>query len=170
MPLVETVSLQRAAARDAAPLAALHTAVADHLTKTYGLGPWSGKTTEKGVLFAMRTTQVYVARLSGEMVGALRLTTKKPWAIDSSYFTACQKPLYLLGMAVTPDRQRQGIGRTCLERVKQLAVDWPAEAVRLDAYDAKAGAGKFYARCGWSETGRATYRGAALIYYELVVK
>jgi hypothetical protein len=44
-----------------------------------------------------------------------------------------------------------------------------ADAIRLDAYDAKAGAYGFYASCGFTERGRATYRQAALIYYELLI-
>ena len=162
-------SLQPATTDDAAALAALHTAVAAHLTKLHGQGPWSAATSEKSVLFAMRNSQVYVARMGTELVGTLRLATKKPWAIDTSYFSACRKPLYLLAMAVTPDRQRQGIGRRCLKAAEQIAKARPADALRLDAYDAKAGAGGFYARCGWKETGRVTYRGAPLIYYELLL-
>jgi len=154
---------------DAASLAKLHTAVADHLTGLYGRGPWSSKTFEKGVQYAMRTSQVFIARLDGEMVGSLRLATKKPWAIDTSYFSPCRMPLYLLAMAIAPTRQRQGIGRRCLNEVKRIAKAWPADAIRLDSYDAKAGAGGFYARCGLVETGRAAYRGAPLVYYELVL-
>ena len=41
-----------------------------------------------------------------------------------------------------------------------------AAAIRLDAYDSTAGAGGFYARCGYREVGRVTYRGTALIYFE----
>jgi hypothetical protein len=63
---------------DAGSLATLHTAVADHLTGLHGRGPWSSKTSEKGVLYAMRTSQVFVARLDTEIVGTLRLATKKP--------------------------------------------------------------------------------------------
>jgi GNAT superfamily N-acetyltransferase len=114
----------------------------------------------------MRTSRVFVARLGTEVVGTLRLTTKKPWAIDTSYFSPCPRPLYLLAMAVTPSKQGQGIGRRCLQNALQIAESWPADGIRLDAFDAKAGAGGFYARCGWTETGRACYRGAPLIYYE----
>jgi GNAT superfamily N-acetyltransferase len=160
-------SLKPATIGDAAPLAVLHTAVANHLTEKFGTGPWSAATSEKGILFAMRTSQVYVARLGNEMVGTLRLQTKKPWAIDTSYFPACKKPLYLLAMAITPAKQRQGLGRECLEEIKSIAKAWPADALRLDAYDAKAGAGGFYSSCGWHETGRVTYRGVPLIYYHL---
>lgn len=161
--------LQPANFRDAAALAALHTAVADHLTQLHGNGPWSPKTTEKGVLFALRHSKIFVARLDQKIIGTLRLTTKKPWAIDTSYFTPARKPLYLLAMTIEPARQRQGFGAQCIEEAKRVAKAWPADAIRLDAYDAKAGAGGFYARCGFTERGRATYRGTPLIYYELIL-
>src|SRR5512140_795816 len=138
-------SFQAATVEDATPLAALHTSVAADLTGRYGHGPWSSKTSPKGMLHAMRTSRVFVAREGDEIVGTLRLTRKKPWAIDISYFTACTVPLYLLSMAVTPAKQRQGIGRRCLEEAKRIAWEWPADAIRLDAYDATAGAGEFYA-------------------------
>jgi len=161
--------LQPATIADAAPLAALHIAVADHLTGLHGHGPWSSRTSEKGVLYAMRASQVFVAREGREIIATLRLATKKPWAIDTSYFTPCQRPLYLLAMAVTPAKQRRGIGRRCLEEAAKIARAWPADAIRLDAYDADAGAGGFYARCGYAEVGRATYRNTPLIYYELLL-
>ena len=151
------------------PLAALHTAVADHLTSKHGRGPWSARTSEKGVLLALRVSRVFVAREGDEIVGTLRLTTRKPWAIDTRYFTLCNTPLYLLAMAITPARQRQGIGKRCLEEARQLARAWPADALRLDAFDADAGAGPFYARCGFTEVGRASYRQTPLIYYELLL-
>jgi GNAT superfamily N-acetyltransferase len=161
-------SFQPATASDAASLATLHTLVADHLTELHGHGPWSAKTSEKNVLYAMRTSRVFVARLGVKIVGTLRLTTKKPWAIDTSCFSPCRRPVYLLAMAVTPAKQRQGIGRRCMKEAERIARAWPADALRLDAYDAKAGAGGFYAKCGLAERGRASYRGAPLIYYESI--
>jgi GNAT superfamily N-acetyltransferase len=115
----------------------------------------------------MRVSSVFTVREGSEIVATLRLATRKPWAIDASYFSTCRNPLYLTAMAVTPARQRQGIGKWCLEKAVQIARDWPADTIRLDAYNAPAGAGPFYARCGWSEVGRASYRNAPLIYYEL---
>jgi GNAT superfamily N-acetyltransferase len=53
-----------------------------------------------------------------------------------------------------------------LDRALEVARDWPADAVRLDAYDAPAGAGPFYEKCGWEERGRVVYRKCPLIYYE----
>ena len=163
------IKLQPATTADAPALAALHTAVAEHLTRLHGPGPWSAGTSEKGVRFAMRNMKVFVARQGREIIATLRLATRKPWAINRSYFGPCQKPLYLLSMAVTPDRQRQGIGRHCMEEVKRIAKAWPADAIHLDAYNARAGAGPFYERCGYTEVGRVNYRNAPLIYYELLL-
>ena len=170
MRKVKSISLKPGTADDAAALAALHTAVAEHLTAAHGQGPWSSKTTEAGVLFALRNMHVLVARDGAEIIATLRLATKKPWAIDTAYFTPCVRPLYLLSMAVTPDRQRQGIGSRCLEEVQKVAKKWPADAIRLDAYDATAGAGPFYARGGYTEMGRVVYKNAPLIYYERLLK
>jgi GNAT superfamily N-acetyltransferase len=164
---MSALKLQPAKTSDATALAALHTAVADHLTQLHGRGPWSSQSSEKGVLFAMCNSKVFVARDGGEIIGTLRLAVKKPWAIDVDYFTPARKPLYLLAMAIAPARQRKGLGAQCLAEAKRIAQAWPADAIRLDAYDAAAGAGGFYERCGFAECGRATYRGAPLIYYEL---
>jgi len=154
---------------DASELAALHTEVAEHLTQSHGRGPWSTKTSKKGVLFALRTSRVFVAKEAGKIVGTLRLATKKPWAVDVNYLTPCKRPLYLLAMAVAPARQREGIGRWCLSEAWKAARAWPADAVRFDAYDAAAGAGDFYSRCGCMEKGRVTYRGTPLIYFEVLL-
>lgn len=159
-------SFDPAVPTDAPILAALHTAAAEDLTRRYGQGPWSMKTSEKGVLQAMRTSQVFVARQGRELAGTLRLTTTKPWAIDINYFSPCRRPLYLLSMAIVPQWQRAGLGRRCLEEAKRVARNWLADALRLDAYDADAGAGPFYSRCGFREVGRNTYRGVPLIYFE----
>ena len=162
--------LTLAVAEDAPALAALHTAVAEDLTRRYGKGHWSSPMSEKAVLLGMRTAKVFAARdESGAIVATLRLATKKPWAIDKSYFTACRTPLYLHSMAVAPELQHRGIGRLCIEEAKRIGREWPANAIRLDAYDAEAGAGGFYGKCGFLEVGRVTYRNTPLIYFEMLL-
>ncbi|HEY7568008.1 MAG TPA: GNAT family N-acetyltransferase [Gemmatimonadaceae bacterium] len=158
-----------ATAEDAAAIAALRMAAADTLTREYGPGHWSSAVSERGVLHAMRTSRVFVMRRGDELVATLRLATKKPWAIDTSYFTVCKRPLYLTDMAVAPSSQRRGVGRLCVDEARDLARDWPGDAIRLDAYDAAAGAGPFYAKCGFREVGRVTYRGTPLVYFEMLV-
>ena len=152
---------------DAAAIAALRTAVAQHLTKDFGPGHWSAVATERGVLRHLRESQVLVARAPSGLVATLRLATRKPWSIDQLRYAPSRLPLYLSDMAVTPEHQRRGVGRLCLEEAARLARAWPADAIRLDAYDAPAGAGAFYAKCGFHEVGRAAYRGTPLIYFEL---
>jgi GNAT superfamily N-acetyltransferase len=72
-------------------------------------------------------------------------------------------------MAVHPDEQRQGLGRLCIQEARRIATAWPSDAIRLDAYDAAAGAGEFYSKCGFREVGRVTYRKAPLIYFEALL-
>jgi len=117
----------------------------------------------------MRTSQVFVARVGPELTGTLRLTTTKPWAIDIHYFSPCRKPLYLLSMAIAPQWQRQGLGRRCLDEARCIGRSWLADALRLDAYNADAGAGPFYESCGFREVGRNTYRAVPLIYFETLL-
>jgi predicted N-acetyltransferase YhbS len=154
---------------DAPAIAELRTSVAEHLTRQFGKGHWSSCVTEKSVLRTINTSRVLVARNNGEIIGTLRLATKKPWAIDLSYFKSVSRALYLHDMAVTPDRQRRGIGRQLVEEAKAVAQAWPSEAIRLDAYDSDAGAGPFYAKCGFFEVGRKSYRGVPLVYFELML-
>ena len=163
------LSLQVATAEDVSALVSLRTAVNEHLTTQYGKGYWVSGATEKGILFAMKRGTVYVARDRHELIATLTLSTRKPWAIDTKYFSASKQPLYLTGMEVSPERQRKGIGRLCLDEACRIAREWPADAIRLDAYDTAAGAGEFYRKYGFREVGRATYRKAPLIYFEMVV-
>lgn len=158
--------LEEASVDDAIALAKLHVAVARDLTEKFGNGPWSSEPTERGVRFAMRRATVFVARDKSGIFATLHLTTKKPWAIDVDYFTECETPLYLIAMAVSPERQRKGVGARCVAEAARIAKAWPGGAIRLDAYDHAAGAGDFYAKCGFTEKGRKVYRRCPLIYFE----
>jgi GNAT superfamily N-acetyltransferase len=161
--------LETAGPDAASAIAALRNAVAQDLTLRFGKGHWSGCASEKSVLRDIRTARVCVAWDDGRAIATLLLATKKPWAIDTAYFTPCKRPLYLTSMAVAPELQRRGIGRRCLEEARRIVRAWPADAIRLDAYDAEAGAGAFYAKCGFREVGRVTYRTVPLVYFEQLV-
>jgi ribosomal protein S18 acetylase RimI-like enzyme len=167
--ITRSLRFEGAVPADAPALAALHTAVALDLTARYGVGHWSGKWTEKGALFSLRSSQVRVVRSEGRTIATFALATRKPWAIDTKYFQAAIRPLYLLNMAVAPELQRRGIGRLCVEEAVRLAKAWPGDAIRLDAYDAMAGAGGFYARTGFREVGRVSYKRTPLIYFEALL-
>jgi|SRR3954468_4913094 ribosomal protein S18 acetylase RimI-like enzyme len=163
------LSFTLAGPTEAAALAELRSAAARDLTRRYGEGHWSVEPSERGALADLRHAEVWVARRRRAIVGTYRLATKKPWAIDRTYFSDCRRPVYLTNMAVHPEFQRQGIGRRCLEHALDRVRRWPADAIRLDAYDADAGAGGFYDRCGFREVGRVTYRSTPLVYFELLL-
>ena len=154
---------------DAALIAVLRTAAADDLTRRYGHGHWSSPVSEPTIRRGMRGTRVIVAREGDRVVGTLALATRKPWTIDATCFTAVRTPLYLTDMAVDPAVQRRGIGRHLLAEAVALARAMPVDAIRLDAYDCEAGAGPFYAKCGFREAGRVLYRSTPLIYFELLL-
>lgn len=151
---------------DAGAIAQLRTDAADHLTGRFGKGPWSSRTTPRGVAGDLARGIVVLAHDGSALVGTLSLTTRKPWAIKPEYFTPARCPLYLINMAVAPGWQGRGVGRQMLAEAEAIARAWPADAIWLDAFDAPAGAGGFYARCGYTEVRRALYRGNPLVYLE----
>ena len=151
---------------DADDVAALRSAVALDLTRRFGQGHWSAVAAQRAVVRDIRTAVVLAVRDPRRLVATVRLSAKRPWAIDPAFFTATDRVLYLTDMAVQPELQGRGIGRRALEYATAVALAWPAGAIRLDAYDGPAGAGPFYERCGYREVGRVTYRKTPLIYYE----
>lgn len=160
--------------RDATPkdvgvIAALQNAVTGALTARFGEGHWSTLTSERAAELALRHARVRLGCAGKRALTVLRLATKKPWAIDVSYFTPVKRPLYLTGMAVSVPHWGRGLGRLAMDDAQTVARTWPADAIRLDAYDAPAGAGAFYVQCGFRERGRVTYRNDPLVYYELIL-
>jgi GNAT superfamily N-acetyltransferase len=160
------LTFRDATLKDVPLIAAIQNAAAGALTARYGEGHWSALVTERGTALALRHARVRVGRDGKRILTVLRLATKKPWAIDVSYFTAVKRPLYLTGMGVSVAHQGHGLGRLAIEDALKVAREWPANAIRLDAYDADAGAGRFYASCGFQERGHVVYRGDPLVYYE----
>jgi len=143
-------------------------AAAERLTRDFGDGHWSAHTNEAAVLRDIRASHVLAIRNGGQIVGTLALQTKKPWAIDLSYFSPCKKALYLINMAVAPEHQRSGFGRALMAEALNVARSFRADAIRLDAYDSAAGAGGFYRKCGYTQVGSKSYRGVPLLYFELM--
>jgi len=164
------VKLELATADDVRSLLSLHLAANQLLTSQFGRGLWSGGVpTARGLLFSMRIAKVYVARRRNQAIATLTLSTRKPWAIDRKCFSPGKRPLYLTSMAVSPDHQRKGVGKLCIDEARRIAIAWQSDAICLDAWDAEAGAGEFYRKCGFREVGRATYRNAPLIYFEMLL-
>lgn len=163
------LSVVLAGVADAAGVAALRTATAADLTARFGAGPWSMPATGRGVLWHLRQGDVLVAREAGRIVGTLALARRKPLAIDPAFFTRAKRPLYLVSMAVAPDRQGRGVGRVLMAAAADRARRRRGDAIRLDAYQGEAGAGRFYVKCGYAERGRVVWRDARLIYFETML-
>jgi ribosomal protein S18 acetylase RimI-like enzyme len=161
------VRFRDAGLADVSAIAAMQNAAAGALTARFGPGHWSSLVSERGVAQSLSHARVRVGLSGREIVTVLRLATKKPWAIDVSHFTPVKRPLYLTGLAVSPVHQSQGLGRRAMADAVAVGEAWPANAIRLDAYDANAGAGAFYEKCGFRSRGRVVYKGDPLVYYEL---
>ena len=135
------------------------------------LNRWSRAISEKSVARGLRSpSRVLVAKRHGRIIGALRMETRKPWAIDLRYFTPVEKAVYLHDVNVDPPLQRSGIGRQLIERAKAVARKWPVDAIRLDGYGGLSGGGPFYRKCGFIEVGRAVYRNVPLVCFEFVLR
>ena len=157
--------------RDARAVADLRTDVAREMTRVFGEGHWSPCPSKAEVVRQLRASQVLIASRDSQIIGTVRLARVLPGVIDSESFTKVTTALYVLGLAVSPDVRRQGIGRDLMEAAKDSARSWPADALWLDAYDHVAGAGAFYQSCGFravgsSSTAPASREHVPLIFYE----
>jgi GNAT superfamily N-acetyltransferase len=164
------LSFRFATEEDIPALVKLRLAIdADH-ERRFGKSRYATTISARSVARGLTSSRVLVALRQGRIIGALRMATKKPWAIDLKYFTPARKVVYLHDVNVDPRLQRSGVGRQLIERAKAVAREWPVDAIRLDAYDGPSGAGPFYQKCGFSEVGRAVYRRVPLIYFEFVLQ
>ena len=159
------VTLEVATAEDAAAIAAVRHAAARELTARFGHGFWSGASdTVEGVRCEIASGEIFLARQGGGVAGTLRLSHRNPWLIAPDFFTAATRPAYLTSMAVAPKWQRQGMGRACLDACVGLLPG--CDALRLDSFDAPAGAMGFYEKCGFVPVRRGAYLGARLVWLE----
>jgi GNAT superfamily N-acetyltransferase len=163
------IRFRDATAEDIALMTALQNAAAGALVQRFGDGPWGGVHTERSTELAMRHARFRVGVEARKIVCCLRLAQKRPWAIDVAHFSPVRRALYLTHMAVAVAHQSSGVGRRALNDARNIAQAWPAQSIRLDAWDAPAGAGDFYAACGFSPRGAVQYRGTPLRYYELLL-
>ena len=118
---------------DVPSLLALQLAVDADQARRFGSERWAMTINAKSVARGLLTSRVLVARQRGRIVGALRMETKKPWAIDLRYFTPVATAVYLHDVNVAPQLQRSGIGRRMIEWAKTMARDWPVEAISREA-------------------------------------
>ena len=111
--------------------------------------------------------EIFLVHIDVSPLATFELQTNKPFWYSGKWFAEPDAPaFYLLHMAVTPARQRQGIGRDIMGAIEGMARGAGCRAVRFDAYDAAAGAGTFYRKCGYALVHRGSFNGVPLEYYE----
>ncbi|MDA1027694.1 MAG: GNAT family N-acetyltransferase [Bacteroidetes bacterium] len=164
--LTSRLTLSTAVMSDALELVFLKRAVFDDFHDRFGAGHWPATDNLSSVEKSIDSSTILIAKEQDAILGMLRLSNKKPWAIDLAYFEPFPVAMYLTDMAVLPSRQHAGIGMRLLEFATAVSREKGAGAIRLDAYNSINGAGDFYLRCGFEERGQSTYRGTALRYFE----
>jgi GNAT superfamily N-acetyltransferase len=157
------LTIDEATQSDVAEILALRLAVGARMQERYGDDRWAPPINEGGVLRLFKgprkrksdgetLSKILVGKIRGEIVALTRMQTKRPWAFDLKYFTAGAKAVYLGDVEVSPKWQGQGFGTQLMAAAVDHARAWSVDAVRTSAYDGAAGAGPFYAKCGFRDT------------------
>jgi GNAT superfamily N-acetyltransferase len=110
---------------------------------------------------------IWAGERSGELVATLRLTDSKIGFYRSAWFGDPKSIAgYLMHMAVSPHHQGLGYGTALLREAEEVALKRGLECVRLDSYDAPAGAGSFYEKAGYTHVHSGEVHGVPLLYWE----
>ena len=173
--VIKTVNEQPLAFRvarreDAAAVHAIRVAAADELTHRHGDGRWARVTPERILRKHIASKNVHVAEC-GEALATYALKRRRIGFYDPAWFAhPGDDAIYLTDMAVRPDIQRRGVGRAVMAAIDEFARSLGCGAVRFDAYDAAAGAGRFYEKCGYTCVHRGSVNGVGLEYFEKVLR
>lgn len=164
------ISFRLATAGDVADVHGARAAAADDLVARYGHGHWASVNTPQTIRKHILDGLVHVAENDG-IVGTFTLSRQKIVFYRKGWFAHPDDPsLYLTNMAVHPDHQRAGIGRACMLEIERLAREDGCLSIRFDAYDAEAGAGPFYRKCGFTSVHRGPVGTTKLEYFEKVLR
>jgi len=174
------ITIGEATQDDVPEILSLRLAVGARMQERYGDDRWAPPITEGSVRRLFKgprirksdgetLIKIIVGRSRGEIVALSRMQTMKPWGFDPKYFDCGAKAVYLGDVEVSPKYQGQGFGSQLMAAVIEHARVWPVDAVRTSAYDGAAGAGPFYAKCGFREVGRVTYRKVPMVYFEMMI-
>ena len=165
------LSYRRTHVSDAATVRGLRAAAAEELMRRCGEGHWSEVFTVATIKKHLAEKAVFLVDLDVTPVATFELHTNKPFWYSTAWFAEPDAPaFYLLHMAVLPARQRHGIGRHIMSEIEDMARGQGHRAVRFDAYDALAGAGAFYQKCGYELVHSGSFNGVPLEYYEKLLR
>jgi len=155
---------------DASDVQNVRAAAADDLTTKHGAGHWSMVSTPITIRNQIDDNRVYIAK-QDQIVGTYTLDTQKIAFYRKDWFAYPNDPsLYLSNMAVVPKFQHMGKGRAIMMEIERLAKKMDCLAIRLDAYDSPAGAGRFYEKCGYEHVHHGILGYTAYTYFEKVLR
>ena len=164
------VAIRAAERADAETIHAIRTSAADALTAEFGSGHWSHVESLDTLRRHAVDRDLFLAMSNGEAFGTFELESKTPGFYSRHWFTDPDAPAYyLFSMAIVKTSQRRGLGRTIMDEMEAMAVAHGKRALRLDAYDAPAGAGVFYEKCGFVLVHEGSFNRVPLRYYEKVL-
>ena len=169
-PALVTPRLRAALAGDVRGVREILAAAANDLTTRFGVAHWSAIPSMEALRKYADQGDLYVVEAEADAIGTLRLTDRKIGFYRSEWFANPKdNAAYLLDMAIDPRHQRRGIGRRSMRLAEELARAKGSRAIRLDAYAGPAGAGRFYAKCGYRLVHAGEFNGVALEYYETLI-
>ncbi len=161
------VAIRAADGADAETIHAIRSSAADALTAEFGSGHWSHVESLATLRRHAVDRDLFLAMNEGEAIGTFELQSKKPGFYSKHWFADPDAPAcYLFNMAIVKTSQRHGLGRAIMAEMEALAATDGKRALRLDAYDAPAGAGVFYGKCGYDFVHEGSFNRVALRYYE----
>jgi GNAT superfamily N-acetyltransferase len=152
---------------------ALRRTAADGLIQRFGWGPWGGVSFFNTLKRALRqrdgaqAATLFVLEESGRIAATCTLDPETPGFYRRLGYAQPEDPaLYLRSMSVDPALQGRGVGRRMMAEAEDLARRLGLKALRLDAYAHAAGAGGFYAACGYALVTSGVQDGVAFRFYE----
>lgn len=152
---------------DARTIESIRRAAAADLTARFGVGAWSSVTSLRRIQQLAGRGQIYLVEEARVPVATFLLADRRPPFCRLDWFADRKAPAcYMRHFAVHPERQGRGVGRLVLAEIERLARARGAEALRFDAYRGEAGAGPFYAKCGYAHVHSGSVEGVALDFYE----
>lgn len=164
------ITFRMANKSDARAVRAVRLAAAEDLVQRFGPGHWSTVSALPTVKRQADAGLVLIAE-SNAIVGTGTISSQKiPFYRKEWFRWPEDAAMYLTNMAVHPDHQRNGTGSQIMREIERRAVAEGLLAVRFDAYDAAAGAGRFYEKCGYRCVHRGDVNGVALEYFEKVLR
>ena len=164
-------SVRLASREDAMDAFNIRRSAADLLTSVHGEGHWSTVTSVKTIRKHAEAGLVYLFFEGDSPIGTFHLVDRKIGFYKKEWFEIPDQPaFYLMHMALHPDRQRKGLGREMMIEIEAIAVNKSIHSIRFDAYNADAGAGKFYEKCGYQLVHKGSFNSVALLYFEKVLE